>query len=91
MATERQYVVDRIEGVVAVLVGDSGEEAAVPLADLRFAPAEGLVVRVPLDDAGNPEWGNAAPDEAATEKRRRHLKRVLRGLRGRDPGGDISL
>ena len=38
-------VIDRIEGGIAVLVGDSGEKAEIPLSDLPAGAHEGSCLR----------------------------------------------
>jgi len=85
------YVVDRVEGEHAVLVGDGGDDHVVKLRDLPRDAKEGAVFRVSRDSKGNLDWGTAEIDEREAARRRRMADEVLRDLRRRDPGGDIEL
>ncbi len=84
------WVVDRIEGAVAVLVRDEDmrqEDVAVAL--LPAGIGEGTVLRVP---GGNcPAWTQAAVDEEMRRARLCEAEEALKRLRRRDPGGDIVL
>ena len=91
MLTELYYTVDRIRKDRAILIGDAGDELDVVLAELPAVLTEGAVLRVPLDEAGGPDWAAARIDNDETERRRREAERMLRELRRRDPGGDIEL
>jgi hypothetical protein len=86
-------VIDRIEGAVAILADDEGGGITLPLDRLPTGPAwaEGLVIRVPLDTAGRPDWRSAQPDHAETRRRLEEGADVLKRLRERDPGGDVTL
>ena len=85
------WVVDRVEGPVAVLVRDGDERAAeVPVRRLPAGCRAGTVLRVPTPD-GRPNWAAAVPDEEARLARLREAEDVLARLRRRDPGGDIQL
>lgn len=88
---EKIFVVDRIEGRIAVLVLDSGEQRAVPIGDLPVGVSEGTVLRVPLNESGVPSWTAAQIDEEEEERRRQAAQTILDELRKRDPGGDITL
>ncbi len=88
---EKIFVVDRIEGRIAVLVLDSGEQRAVPIGDLPVGVSEGTVLRVPLNESGVPSWTAAQIDEEEEERRRQAARTILDELRKRDPGGDITL
>ena len=88
---KRIYVVDRVEGETAVLVGDAGEEWKVPVGDLPLSVEEGTVLRVLCDPSGNPDWSAAAVDDTERSRSLDEAKRLLEDLRKRDPGGDISL
>lgn len=73
------WVVDRIEGRVAVLVSDSGSTLQLP----RGAFREGQVYRFD---------GRYFRRNAAEERRRRAAASAqLRRMRATDPGGDIQL
>ena len=93
---EHVWVVDRVEGAVAVLVRDGDERTEgerteeVPIATLPAGSRAGAVLRVPAKD-GRPDWAGAVPDEEARRARLREAEDVLRGLRRRDPGGDVKL
>ena len=93
METERQEycAVDRIEGAIAVLIDDAGDELAVELSELPKGIKEGVVLRVAHDPDGNPVWASAVIDDAEAQRRKSEADEVLRDLRRRDPGGDIEL
>lgn len=85
------WVVDRVEGPIAVLVRDEDERTEdVPIGALPAGSREGSVLRVPEVD-GRPDWTAAALDEDARRVRLREAEEVLDRLRRRDPGGDINL
>src|SRR5437762_11505949 len=88
--TEREafYSVDRLERAVAVLVGDDGVGLDVLKKTLPVKVREGVVLRVRLDAAGNPDWSSAAIDDAERERRLQEARECLERLRGTDPGGD---
>lgn len=85
------YTVDRIEGDVAVLVGDEGVALDVPLGVVPVKVREGLVLRVRLAPSGKPDWSSAAPDDAERERRVKEARARLDRLRRTDPGGDVVL
>ena len=88
---ERIWVVDRVEGGVAVLVGDDDQETLdVPLSVLPPGSREGSVLRVG-ESAGEPLWTSAVLDEELRLERLRQAEAALDELRKRDPGGDIVL
>ena len=93
MPTEQDtiFVVDRIEGQIAVLVLDSGEKRDVPIGDLPVGVSEGTVLRVPVSESGVPSWPAAQIDEEEGERRRQAAQTILDELRKRDPGGNITL
>ena len=85
------WVVDRVEGPIAVLVRDENERTEdVPIGVLPGGSREGSVLRVPEAD-GRPDWAAAVLDEEARRARLREAEEVLERLRRRDPGGDIEL
>jgi hypothetical protein len=89
MNTEVVYVVDRIEGDVAVLVDEKEHGTDVPVDRFQVPLEEGLVLRVPVGDKGIPQWGKAEPDRRATEAR--DAEEAMNRLRSRDPGGDVRI
>ena len=87
------WVVDRIEGAVAVMVRDGDErreDVSLALLSGSEGIAEGTVLRVPEAD-GRPVWSEAVADEEARQARLREAEEVLQRLRRRDPGGDVVL
>ena len=85
------WVVDRVEGAIAVLVRDGDERTEdVPVRALPGGSRDGSVLRVPEPD-GRPDWTAAVLDEDARRARLREAEEVLERLRRRDPGGDIEL
>ncbi len=89
--TSREFIVDRIEGHVAVLLDEDGTPTDVELSRLPTAVGEGTVLRVPVSDHGNLSWEAALMDEAAQERRMEQVEAILQRLRARDPGGDARL
>ena len=88
---ERIWVVDRVEGRIAVLVADDDEETLdVPLNVLPHGLREGTVLRV-TESEGHPLWASAMLDEELRLRRRRQAETALNELKSRDPGGDIVL
>ncbi|WP_419942180.1 DUF3006 domain-containing protein [Candidatus Palauibacter sp.] len=85
------WVVDRLEGSIAVVVRDDDERVEdVPVAELPAGSREGAVLRVPERD-GRTDWTAAVLDEEARRARLRDAEDVLARLRRRDPGGDVQL
>ena len=88
---ERIWVVDRVEGRIAVLVADDDEETLdVPLNVLPRRLREGTVLRV-TESEGHPLWPSAMLDEELRLRRLRQAETALKELKSRDPGGDIVL
>lgn len=88
---ERLWVVDRVEGSIAVLIRDGDERTEdVSVRALPAGSREGSLLRVPELD-GRPDWMAAVPDEDARRARLREAEEALRRLRRRDPGGDVKL
>jgi len=85
------YVVDRIEGKTAVVLGDDGLTFDVPRPKLPKACREGTVVRIDTASRGTPIWEEAVIDEAERARRLEKGGETLRRLRQTDPGGDIEL
>lgn len=87
----RRYVVDRVEGDRAVLIGDDDRRSTdVPLTTLPLRVREAMVLTVPLDPGGKPVWSLAVRDEAEEARRQAEGRARLERLRGRDPGTDIT-
>jgi hypothetical protein len=82
------YVIDRIEGKIAVIVADDGRTFEVARGDLPHGSREGTVLRA--GDA-DPDWSQAQIDEAEGRRRLEQARDTLRRLEGTDPGGDIDL
>ena len=85
------YSVDRLERAVAVLVGDDGVALDVLKKTLPVKVREGVVLRVPLDADGKPDWSSATVDDAERERRLQEARDRVERLRGTDPGGDVVL
>jgi hypothetical protein len=92
MATRnRYYAVDEVDGDRAVLIDDERGRVEVAMGSLPFRVREGMVLSVPIDAKGRPEWFRAARDEAEERRRIKEGEERLERLRRRDPGGDITL
>jgi hypothetical protein len=85
------FVVDRIEGGKAVLVGDGGERHSVALARLPAGTEEDSVLRVARAAGGRPDWSTAALDDGERRRRIEESKRIYERLKKSDPGGDVVL
>lgn len=88
---EALFAVDRIEGQIAVVVGDDGKPHDVARSELPGGTREGSVLRVPLLADGSADWSRARLDEAERRRRLAESRERLDRLRSRDPGGDIVL
>lgn len=88
MPIEKVFVVDRVVGGVAVLVGDDGSEFSVGVDRLPVV-SEGNVLRVPVTDT-EINWARSSVDVEETTQRTVEGVERLRRLRG-DPGQDISI
>lgn len=85
------WVVDRVEGDLAVVVSEDGRSVEVDRDALPRACRAGDVVRVTRSADGELAWNDAVVDEEATRERRAEAERILDELKGRDPGGDVAL
>ena len=85
------YVVDRIEGKIAVVVADDGAEFDVPRRSLPKGTREGTVLRIDAAAGETPNWGQAVIDEAEGVRRLERARETLQRLTKNDPGGDIDL
>jgi hypothetical protein len=90
MPSPEYFVVDRIEGPLAVVVSDDGRTFDVPRDQLPPGSHEGSVLR--LDSAGSkPDWSQALIDDAERARRQREARRTLDKFKRSDPGGDVQL
>ncbi len=87
MAERRYFAVDRISAQMATLVDEQGRALSVPLRRFKKGIAETMVLRVPLDSAGEPDWLAAEVDTEETERRRRKSHEFLQALQEHDVGG----
>jgi hypothetical protein len=69
MSKERHYAVDQIKGAVAVLLDEEQHQIVVPLTRLPRSSKNGIVLTVPIDETGTPDWSGAAIDEAEANRR----------------------
>jgi hypothetical protein len=88
---EAFYAVDRIEGAIAVLVGDDGTTTDLERSALPSRTKEGTVIRVSLGSDGRPDWSTAEIDEKERSRRLKAAQERLKKLSESDPGGDIML
>jgi hypothetical protein len=82
------YVVDRIEGDVAVVVSDDGRTFDVERRVLPKSSREGTVLRV---EGPTPDWATAVVDETERQRRLDRAREDLKRLGDSDPGGDVEL
>jgi len=85
------YVIDRIEGALAVIVGDDGRTFDVAWARLPQGCREGTVLRLEAQGDRAPDWSGAVIDDAEGARRLERARETLRRLAESDPGGDITL
>lgn len=85
------YAVDRIEGDIAVLVGDSGDTIDMPRVELPKGLREGSVLRVAFRAQNLPDWSSAIIDTREEARRLKEANEKLDGMKRSDPGGDIKL
>ncbi len=85
------YAVDRLEGQMAVLVGDDETTVDLPRSHLPARVREGTVLRVELGADGRPDWGSAKIDDQERERRLKAAQERLNRMSESDPGGDITL
>lgn len=88
---EAFYAVDRIEGAIAVVVGDDGTTIDVERSAIPARVKEGTIIRVRLGSDGRPEWSTAEIDEKERSRRLKIAQERLKKLSESDPGGDIML
>ena len=85
------YIVDRIEGKTAVMVGDDGRTLDVPRRALPKGCREGTVLRIDAESTENPDWAKAVVDDIEGARRLERARDALRRLGETDPGGDVEL
>lgn len=85
------FSVDRIEGRVAVVIGDDGSTHDVPIHRLPRGLHEGTVLVVEQGPHGAPVWRSARVDREEEARRHSRAQRTAEELRRKDPGGDIAL
>jgi len=85
------YAVDRLEGQMAVLVGDDESTVDLPRSSLPARVREGSVLRVELGSDGKPDWSSAKTDDKERERRLKSAQERLNRMSASDPGGDITL
>ncbi len=85
------YTVDRLEGEIAVLVGDDGAALDVVRKALPVRLRPGSVLRVLLTATGLPDWSSAVVDGAERARRLERARELLEPLRRTDPGSDVVL
>lgn len=84
--------VDRLEGRIAVLIGDDGREVELLRRQLpKDARREGAILHVELDESGGPIWSTARVDREEEQRRLDDARRRLERLKATDSGGDFSL
>jgi len=85
------YVVDRLEGKMAVLVSDKGETIEMPRLELPHGVREGSVLRVRFGAPNVPDWSSAVVDSKEEKRRLDEAQKLLDEMKRKDPGGDITL
>jgi hypothetical protein len=92
MSTEPEHLaVDRFESGIAILVSDNGDVLEVERSGLPDGIIPGDVISVTRNHRGDILWNKTSVDEEATADRLAQAKTILEELRGRDPGGNITL
>ena len=91
MPTEQRYAVDRLNAITAVLIDENGNTIAIPKNRLGVTPEEGMILFIPVDSSGTPNWYEARVDQEAAEGARKEAQKILDELKEQDPGGDVKL
>ena len=91
MPTEQRYAVDRLNATTAMLIDENGHTIAIPKNRLGVTPEEGMILFIPVDSSGTPNWYEARVDQEATKEARMEARKILDELKERDPGGDVKL
>jgi hypothetical protein len=87
MATEHYLAVDKVHDTDAVILDDHGRAFTVPLDQLPKGLTERAVLRVMVDDAGDPDWSSASLDTPETNRRKRLSAELTDKLREADEHG----
>lgn len=80
------FAVDRIEGQVAVLIGEDGSKHDIPLTQLPAGTDERSVLDVDVGADGKPSWGGSRLDAAEMKRRIKRGKERLEAWKKRGPG-----
>ena len=91
MSTEQRYTIDRLSAATAVLIDENGNTIAIPKERLGIKSEEGMILFIPVDSSGTPNWYEARVDQEATEEARNEARKILDELKEGDPGGDVKL
>jgi len=93
-SASRRFVVDRIEGSIAVVEDQDANGVAVHVETAvlpRGCGVEGAVLVVPIEAGGAPHWNAAVRDHREENRRRESSGRLLNRLNQDDDGGNLSL
>lgn len=90
MPREHFFAVDRVHENDAVIMDDTGRALTIPLDRLPTGVAARTVLRVSIDNEGNPHWSTAKIDEAETQRRKQAAGDLLNKLRRSDAHGFIN-
>lgn len=86
------FVVDRVEGSMAVLVGEGDVQVEVPRKDLPAkCRTEGAMLQVPRKPDGTSDWKRSLRDSDAEKRRMADNYSRIERLKKRDPGGDVTI
>ena len=68
MATEQRYAVDRLDAATAVLIDEHGHTTVIPKNRLGVTLEKGMILFIPVDSSGTPNWYRARVDQEAAKK-----------------------
>ena len=91
MATEQRYAVDRLVAATAVLIDEHGHAIVIPKNRLGVTLEKGMILFIPVDSSGTPNWYKARVDQEAAEEARKETRKILDELEERDPDSDVML
>jgi len=91
MATEQRYTVDRIDAATVVLIAEHGHTTVIPKNRLGVKLEKGMILFIPVDRSGTPNWYKARVDQEAAEEERKEAQKIPDELEERDPGSDVKL
>ena len=91
MDREETWTVDRLEGDVAVIERQGGGMVNMPVSLLPAGIGEGDLLAVSVTRETELARVVMRRDPRATAKRAAEVDRLAARLKGRDPGGDLSL